>query len=116
MLRDALAAAQAISDDGRRAFARAALVPDEPETLLPKLDMELHGKAARTRRPTRCCSTRALVGDSSLFIRQDSGRIMQALLDVRPLPTATHRDHGAAKGHRPTRGGPRSLAVSWVTA
>jgi len=39
VLRDALAAAQAISD-GRRAFALAALAPHLPETLLPNLGME----------------------------------------------------------------------------
>ncbi len=37
VLRDALAGAQAISDDGSRAFALAALAPHQPETLLPKL-------------------------------------------------------------------------------
>ena len=58
VLRHALAAAQAISDDGRRAFALAALAPHQPETQLPKLDMEFAQEAGKSRRRTRCYSAR----------------------------------------------------------
>ncbi len=87
VLRDALAGAQAISDDGSRAFALAALAPHQPETLLPKLDREFAQEGGKPT-PHEVLLHAALVGDSPLFTRQDgveeSWRIMQALLDAPP--------------------------------
>jgi glucose-6-phosphate 1-dehydrogenase len=87
-LRDALAAAQAISDDGRRAFALAALGPHQPETLLPNLDMEFAQEGGKEPTPHEVLLHAALVGDSTRFTRHDSveetWRIMPALLDAPP--------------------------------
>ena len=83
VLRDALAAAQALFDDGRRAFARVGLAPNQPETLLPKLDMEFAQEGGKE--PTLLHA--ALVGDSTRVTRQGvekTWRIKQALLDAPP--------------------------------
>jgi glucose-6-phosphate 1-dehydrogenase len=88
VLRDAFAAAQAISDDGRRAFALAALPPRQPETLLPKLDMEFAQEGGKEPTLHEVLLHTALVGESKRFTRQDGAeetwRIMPALLDAPP--------------------------------
>ena len=87
VLRDALAGAQAF-DDGRRALALAALAPHQPETLVPKLDREFVQEGGKEATPDEVLLHAALVGDSSLFTRQDgveaSWRTMQTLLDAPP--------------------------------
>ena len=92
-LRDALAVAHAISDDGRRAIALAALAPHQPEALLPKLDRQFVQEGGKERTPDEVLLHTARVGDSSLFTRQDgveaSWRTMQTLLDA-PLPVHSH--------------------------
>jgi glucose-6-phosphate 1-dehydrogenase len=93
VLSDALADAHAISDDGRRAIALAALAPHQPETLLPKLDREFVQEGGKERTPDEVLLHTALVCDSTRFTRQDgveeTWRIMQALLDA-PLPVHSH--------------------------
>ena len=101
------------SSSSRRASAsRPSSADAEPNQLVVKLDpstgirleLEAHRadgpgtdrrstwssrpRAARARRPTRCCSHAAMVGDSMRFTRQDgveeTWRIMQPLLDAPP--------------------------------
>jgi glucose-6-phosphate 1-dehydrogenase len=88
VLGHALVAVQAISDDGRRAFALAGLAPHQPETLLPKLDMEFAREGGKEQTPHEVLLQVALVGDSTRFTRQDGveeiWRIMQAFLDAPP--------------------------------
>ena len=120
VLRDALAAAQAISDDGRRAFALAVLAPHLPETLLPKLAMEFAPEGGKGPTPHEVLLHAAVVGDSTRFNRQDgveeTWRIMQPLLDASPVHSYAPGSWGPLQAADPLVAGHGRWHGPWVTA
>jgi hypothetical protein len=92
VLREALVAAQAISDDGRRAFALAVLAPHLPDTLLPKLAMEFATEGGKGPTPHEALLHAAVCGDSTRFNRQ--GRRRGPLQAADPLVAGHGRWHG----------------------
>ena len=97
---------QARPDDRDQAGRRGA--PRRRPGLASSSTWSSRARAARGRRPTRCCSTRRCVGEMMRFTRQDAveeaWRVMQPLLDSPPpvLPYAPG-SWGPKEGRRARR-------------
>ncbi len=101
---------------GVRLLRRGAPQPDAERPARSRWTWSSPSRAARGRRPTRCCCTPRCVGDSTRFTRQDgveeTWRIMQPLLDdaaagapvraradgARPRPTGSSPATAAGTG------------------